>query len=204
MNNNVNILDKTQCTGCGLCYNLCPKQAIKMEADVEGFLTPVIDESVCVDCGICKNNCPQMAGNIAYQEVNHAYAVICADEIREKCSSGGFFGAVGKWAIKKGGTVFGAAYSDDFRKVLHKKAQTEKQLLALCKSKYLQSDTGTIYSEVKEELLRDKPVVFCGCPCQVDALKRYLKKDYPNLLQIPPKTIHMPLVKLLRDTEYQS
>lgn len=53
----------------------------------------------------------------------------------------------------------------------------------LC-SKYVQSDVGLIYRDVKDKLNKRTKVLFCGCPCQVDALKTYLKKDYDNLLLV--------------------
>ena len=35
--------DPASCTGCGACVSICPKQAITMRADSEGFLYPVVD-----------------------------------------------------------------------------------------------------------------------------------------------------------------
>ena len=49
----ITIKDKKDCCGCTACYNACPKKAIEMQADQEGFLYPVIDQKKCVDCGIC-------------------------------------------------------------------------------------------------------------------------------------------------------
>ena len=34
------ICDKEKCTGCFACYNICPKNAIKMEEDEHGFIYP--------------------------------------------------------------------------------------------------------------------------------------------------------------------
>lgn len=42
------------CYSCAACFNVCPKSAIKMQEDKEGFLRPVIDESKCVKCGLCE------------------------------------------------------------------------------------------------------------------------------------------------------
>lgn len=49
-------------------------------------------------------------------------------------------------------------------------------------SKYVQSDLGDTFSQVKALLDAGTAVLFSGVPCQVDGLKRYLGKDYPNLL----------------------
>ena len=34
----ITIKDKKDCCGCTACYNACPKKAIAMQADQEGFL----------------------------------------------------------------------------------------------------------------------------------------------------------------------
>lgn len=43
-------------------------------------------------------------------------------------------------------------------------------------SKYVQSQMGSIYLEVKEKLNRGKIVYFSGTPCQVDGLIAFLGK----------------------------
>ena len=37
-----------ECTGCGACVSICPKQAITMQPDAEGFLYPKVDGDKCV------------------------------------------------------------------------------------------------------------------------------------------------------------
>lgn len=49
--------EKDDCCGCSACYATCPKSAISMEADEEGFLYPVIDVSKCIRCGKCLSVC---------------------------------------------------------------------------------------------------------------------------------------------------
>lgn len=49
---------KEECCGCSSCYSICPKSAITMIEDEEGFLYPSVDESVCVKCYMCINVCP--------------------------------------------------------------------------------------------------------------------------------------------------
>lgn len=46
------ICDKSICTGCAACANICPKNAIKMLEDNKGFKYPHIDESICIDCNL--------------------------------------------------------------------------------------------------------------------------------------------------------
>ena len=33
----IELCQEKDCTGCGACYNICPKQAITMQADNAGF-----------------------------------------------------------------------------------------------------------------------------------------------------------------------
>lgn len=49
---------KADCCGCTTCYAICPKQAISMVVDEEGFEYPKIDESKCVCCYQCVKVCP--------------------------------------------------------------------------------------------------------------------------------------------------
>ena len=46
-----------RCTGCGACANGCPKGAIHMLPDREGFLRPTVTDA-CIQCGHCSHICP--------------------------------------------------------------------------------------------------------------------------------------------------
>ena len=56
--------NKNECCGCTACYNICPKSAISMEEDTEGFLIPIIDQNLCVECGKCRSVCGFKQKNI--------------------------------------------------------------------------------------------------------------------------------------------
>ena len=49
--------NKKKCFGCGACANICPKNAIFMMPDEQGFLYPKINEELCVNCNLCKMSC---------------------------------------------------------------------------------------------------------------------------------------------------
>lgn len=48
---------KENCCGCSACYSICPKNAISMKEDIEGFLYPIVDESLCIKCYKCISVC---------------------------------------------------------------------------------------------------------------------------------------------------
>ena len=49
---------KEECCGCTACYAICPKGAITMLPDEEGFDYPQIDAEKCVRCWSCIRVCP--------------------------------------------------------------------------------------------------------------------------------------------------
>lgn len=49
---------KEDCCGCTACSMICPKSAILMIEDEEGFEYPIIDDNICVGCGLCIKVCP--------------------------------------------------------------------------------------------------------------------------------------------------
>lgn len=48
---------REDCCGCTACYSVCPKDAITMKADEEGFIYPVVDTSKCIRCYKCIKIC---------------------------------------------------------------------------------------------------------------------------------------------------
>lgn len=49
---------KEECCGCTACYSICPKKAISMKEDEEGFEYPVINRESCICCYKCIDVCP--------------------------------------------------------------------------------------------------------------------------------------------------
>ncbi len=50
--------EKEECCGCTACFAICPKNAISMELDNEGFEYPEISEDKCIRCYQCLTVCP--------------------------------------------------------------------------------------------------------------------------------------------------
>lgn len=169
-------LNKENCCGCSACKNICPKDAINMECDTEGFLYPKIDEELCIECELCEKVCRFKCKDNDIQSMNEpiVYAVKHKlDEVRLLSSSGGMFTAMSDWIINKGGLVFGAAFDEKFN-VIHKSAETLNERDKFRGSKYVQSDLKETFGEVKDQLILGKMVLFTGTPCQTDGLKSYL------------------------------
>lgn len=152
--------------------------------DREGFLYPTIDERKCSNCGQCVKSCASLNPVFSNTPEPECYAVWADDQIRKVSSSGGMFSLVADYMLDKGGYVCGAAYADDFLSVKHIIISNKNDLSKLRGSKYVQSDTGTVYKEIKAILDADKHVLFSGCPCQVAGLYAYLGKDYDNLITL--------------------
>lgn len=55
---------KEECCGCTACLAVCPKKAISMVVDEEGFEYPRIDERKCIRCCMCIRVCPFRSKNI--------------------------------------------------------------------------------------------------------------------------------------------
>ncbi len=177
-------LSNKKCTGCGACFNKCPVSAIKMEYDTEGFLFPKVNSEKCIQCGLCQKVCPELQIEKTVQMIHpegKCYAVMADDEIRLVSSSGGMFTLLAEYVLEQGGVVCGATYSDDYMTVKHILVSDKKELTRLRGSKYVQSQIGTVYQEIKNELNKKRIVLFVGCPCQVAGLYSYLGKDIPGL-----------------------
>ena len=176
-------IEKSQCSGCGACVNVCPTRAIRMEYDGEGFAYCVIDPAKCIDCHQCEKHCPQLNLKKPRAAIDpQTWAVQVKDPAaRLRSSSGGVFMALAQAVISRGGTVFGAALTESFE-LQHTEASTVEALAGLSGSKYLQSEIGLTYTAVRTRLEEGRLVLFSGTPCQAAGLKAYLGREYENLL----------------------
>lgn len=183
----VELADKSCCSGCAACHDICPKGAISMVADAEGFLYPQINRSLCVECGLCARVCPSLNRDLPRTPLA-VYAARAKDnELRLKSSSGGVFSLLARQVLARGGVVYGAGFDHADWHVMHKSAENENELEDLRGSKYVQSDVQGIYAAVKDQLLAGREVMFSGTPCQVAGLRRYLnvlKVDVSKLLLV--------------------
>ena len=180
----IELANQNQCTGCGACANICPKHAIQMLPDEEGFLQPQIQEALCIHCGKCEKTCPVLNPSYTNKKVDTCYAMWANDEIRLKTSTAGFFYLSAQHVLQQGGKVYGAAWTKDWH-VHHIGIEKMEDLPLLCGSKYLQSNIENTYQEVKNDLDQGRKVLYSGCPCQIAGLYAYLGKNkYDTLFTI--------------------
>lgn len=179
----IQIKDLHDCCGCGACAQGCPKQCIQMTQDKEGFLYPQIDKKQCVDCGLCEKICPFLNISNSSQTTKAFAAYNPNPQTRQNSSSGGIFSLFAEWIIQQQGVVFGASFNSKWE-VVHVYITKLNELHKLQGSKYIQSNIGQSFKEVKSFLDKGKKVLFSGTPCQISGLKHFLRKEYPNLFTI--------------------
>ena len=176
------ILENTDlCTGCTACQSSCPVEAIEMVKNAKGFLYPEINQKICIDCARCKNVCP-ILNQKNKKSLGKTYAGYTKDSLaHKKSSSGGIFAELAKWVLEQSGCVYGAAF-DQSMILRHIRVTSLNDLDSILGSKYVQSDLGHVFADVRADLKDDQLVLFCGTSCQVAGLKSYLGHEYSNLL----------------------
>ena len=175
---------RNSCSGCAACHDACPCGAISMVSDAEGFCYPAIDPKKCISCGRCVAICPSLHPAQSRQTIFAFAARMANDETTlARSSSGGIFSLLARRVLSDGGVVFGAVWNKDWT-AIHRMTEDECGLARMRGSKYLQSQTAGVYVQAKREIETGRKVLFSGTPCQVAALRRFLGKDYENLLTV--------------------
>lgn len=196
------------CTGCGLCANVCPKDAIEMVRNEDGFLSPQVNGEKCINCGLCVRRCIALEERPAAEDDISkvlSYGAWNRDaETHLQSSSGGVFSALAHQVLAQGGCVFGVVWRDKLNPV-YAKAETEEELLPMRGSKYTQALPLSVYREVAAEVKKGRMVLFSGTPCAVHALHRFIGKEAENLLTMDiichGTPSHLILEKYIREAE---
>ncbi len=200
--NTVDFKKKNECCGCSACVSICPKNAMSLQKDQYGFMYPVKDTDACVDCGLCEKVCNFNRDHKQETDFKTAYAAVSRDAAQAaKSSSGGFFAKAAEYVINMGGCVCGAAWSLDNGEIRarHIIIENTDDIRLLQGSKYVQSEVGNCYTEIKKILEEGKKVLFSGTPCQVDGLKGFLQRDYENLITLDIVCHGVPNSDMLND-----
>lgn len=178
------VLDDIKCCGCAACANVCAHAAITMVEDEKGFIVPRVDDSLCVDCGLCDMVCDFKKEKVIESNTLHAYSIVVKDrKVLKKSTSGGAFTALSDVILKEGGMVVGAVMESDFtvHHIITNDAECRNRMRG---SKYVQSNMGEVYHEMKKYLKEGRTVLFSGTPCQCAAVNAYFRKKYDNLILV--------------------
>lgn len=194
------IKSEKECCGCGACYHSCPKNAISMVENAQGFIYPQIDESICINCGKCLRVC-KFKENTWKKSLKETYAAHAKDIELIESASGGVFSSLAQSVLVHGGLVYGCAmvYENDKLTPKHICINKLSELEQLKGSKYVQSELNNIYVDVRDKLEQNMDVLFSGTPCQVMGLKGYLQKDYDNLYTAEVVCHGVPSLRLFHD-----
>ena len=100
----IQIKSKLDCCGCTACTNSCPKSAIAMVPDEEGFLYPKIDRKRCIECGACEKVCPVLNKRTVISKKTEGYIIRIKDaKVLYESTSGGAFTALADYILEQNG-----------------------------------------------------------------------------------------------------
>lgn len=210
---NISLIKKEHCCGCSACFSICPQKCIAMEADIEGFLYPRIDSSLCVNCGMCLTVC----NNSLEKKCNCIDAVAFKNKNvndLKKSSSGGVSSAIAKYYLDKGGIVYGVVYNDKYEAITSR-LDSYEELEKLFGSKYVQTNPLSTFSQVCDDLKKNRSVVYFGTSCHIAGLLSYLdckRINRENLLTVdlichgtPSPKVFASYIKFLKkDKKFKS
>ena len=183
----IDIKDRSQCTGCNACGDICPAGAITFVTDEEGFWYPKADPALCTECGQCGSVCPVTSGDgfrkNNYKEPKYYSGEHKSVDVVFSSTSGGMFSALADVMYNAGGYVGGAVHNEDFS-VSHYISNDRNDLKALRRSKDLQSNAEGFYRKVRDLLDNGEKVLACGLPCQIAGLLNFLGMDYEDLITV--------------------
>ena len=169
------IFDTKDCFGCGVCAMACNKKLIEIRINEDGFYEPYITNTdKCNDCGLCSAVCSYQSNDVALiASPIKAYAAWSKEHaVRRKCSSGGVGFEVGRYLLGKGYKVCAVRFNADKNQAEHYIATTVEELIPSIGSKYIQSNP----LEGLRKIDRKQKYLVTGTPCQIDSLRRYVKK----------------------------
>ena len=176
--------EKEKCYGCEACVQICPKDALVMKEDDEGFRYPLLDKERCIECNLCRQVCPYENMPKRYSSNKYTFGGYIKDEqIKFESTSGGAFSAIVDTFCDENYVIFGAESKGLL--VWHSYITDKKDLAKFRKSKYSQSKMGNSYQQAKDFLNSGKKVLFSGTPCQISGLKAFLRNtNQDNLLTV--------------------
>ena len=168
---------ESKCYGCRNCENICPKNAIKMYENNEGFLMPKIDMQKCINCGLCNKVCPHLnfKNSININQSDWYSSQLNNKEQLLKSTSGGIFVALAEVFKGQNDYICACAWDENMKAEHIVEQFSDNAIDKMRQSKYVQSDIGKCCVKINELLKNGKRIFFVGTPCQVAAIKSFCK-----------------------------
>lgn len=169
------------CTSCQMCAAVCPKEAITIVLDADGFYRPAVDPHKCVDCGLCVKVCYKFddAIRMTAEAELRAMPLLAAsatdDALVAATTSGGVADLLAKELIVEGYKCVGVGYDDAEARAYHYVAATPVETDGFRGSKYIQSYSFPAFREMVRSCRDERFAVF-GTPCQIYAVSRFLER----------------------------
>ena len=133
----MNINDKAakrDCTSCQMCAAVCPKNAISIDLDQDGFYRPIVNGGLCVDCSLCTKVCYKYDEQIELFGENKLastklYGAFVKDsEIVKRTTSGGIADVLAHELIREGYKCIGVVYDSNKDVAIDRIATSEEEL----------------------------------------------------------------------------
>ncbi len=168
-----------ECFGCGVCACICPRALLSIHLNKGGFFVPAAtNEPQCVHCNLCLSVCPctddlpaMPAGRI---EPEAWRAKSRREQVCRQSAAGGIASELAEEWIERGGKVCTAVFNAQENCLEHIILRNPEELERGTGAKYLQSYTLPGFSHLNGH---DHFLVI-GTPCQIDGLRRYLRKRH--------------------------
>lgn len=170
---NGEIVITNNCTGCGVCANICPQKCISIERNQFGFYEYKIDHSKCIKCGMCLKVCGQ-ANNLKINKIkdNILYSAYSTDNnLLTGSTSGGICTTIAYEGIKNNQNIIGCQYDYNKNEAILNLATNKEEFDKMRGSKYIQANPNGIYENLKKI---DNGVII-GTPCQIASVDLFLK-----------------------------
>jgi len=168
-----------KCYGCVSCKNNCPMEAITFKVDDKGNSYPEVDKNKCIECKICDKFCIINDANNVCNKNQQYYAFVNKNQQEiVRSSSGGAFLAILNYffEIKESIVVYGVELKYNPKVYAeHTRVTTYEEAKRFCGSKYVHSDMSVIYNNILEDIQQEKFVIISGLPCQISAVKKFLR-----------------------------
>lgn len=183
------------CTGCGICYGACPKNAVSITA-IKGVFRPKVDDNLCNHCGKCLKVCPGISANLItgaktlFSDVgiqNNIYigrylqcyiGHSCDNELRTQASSGGMISQFLIWLLenkKIDGALVTAFDKYSPLKIKTYIARTKEEVLKAKGSKYA---PVSLHEGIKQlKTTETGKYVVVGVPCHVQGVRKLMAID---------------------------